>query len=197
MQRVAVPESKLPPAATTEELPSWQEYRSLKDVFRTALGLVLDYWYHQNGGYKLSPAEKRKSETYSAEKEPSSSKQVNGDHVNNDTANSGVNGTSNGNSGSRRNTDHSAETTDPQTLPEANKGLGSAESIFQHRRQRLLKMLGQVDGKPGPNAKKRSRAEHHDGPPFTIQRIAEVLIAPERVSSTCTQINVNLDLQGQ
>ena len=35
------------------------QYKSLREVVRTALGLVLDYMYVNKGGYTLSPAEKR------------------------------------------------------------------------------------------------------------------------------------------
>ena len=46
----------------------------------------------------------------------------------------------------------------------------SSEYVFQQRRQRLMAMLLPKDG------------EESEEPPFTIQRIAEVLVAPDRVS---------------
>ena len=60
----------------------------------------------------------------------------------------------------------------------------AAEVIFSQRRRRLLIMLGQTGDKARVSrpAFQQFEAADDDGPPFTIQRIAEVLIAPERVS---------------
>jgi hypothetical protein len=53
----------------------------------------------------------------------------------------------------------------------------SPDSVYQQRRQRLLTMLM-------PPHKREDRQRVFDnGPPFTIQRIAEVLVSPERVST--------------
>lgn len=56
----------------------------------------------------------------------------------------------------------------------------SSEYIFQQRRQKLL---GMVLGYPDhPDRASRLKSASSEGPPFTIQRIAEVLVSPERVS---------------
>ena len=53
----------------------------------------------------------------------------------------------------------------------------SSQYVFQQRRQRLMAMLLPKDG------------EESGEPPFTIQRIAEVLVAPDRVSIDMIVIN--------
>lgn len=64
----------------------------------------------------------------------------------------------------------------------------SPELIFQQRKRRLLAMLGNGNGeasplyKPSLTSPSDANAATVEGPPFTIQRIAEVLLAPERVS---------------
>jgi hypothetical protein len=57
----------------------------------------------------------------------------------------------------------------------------SSEAVFQQRRQRLVNMLLPENHDRSP---RRSTVAPSDGPPFTIQRIAEVLVSPERVSRT-------------
>ena len=104
-------------------------YKTLQEALRVALGLVLDHFYRQRGGYKLSPAEKR------------------------------------------RNTKLHAKT----DKEKQGSGSLSADAIYEQRRLRLLNMLV-----PDKNGDDRQHA--NDGPPFTIQRIAEVLVSPERVS---------------
>jgi hypothetical protein len=193
MQLVALQASKKPPPPTLDEVTVSQgEYKCLKDVFRTALGLVLDHWYHHQGGYKLSPAEKRRSETatVSAGKAKSASSAV---------SHTLVNGTSNGSHNGvkpERQTigapaappGHEVNNmSSPAKLPTKDVGLPSvaAEEIFQQRRHRLLIMLGQqVDDIRDNSSSARRYHGEDDCPPFTIQRIAEVLIAPERVSMT-------------
>mmetsp|Transcript_17408 Transcript_17408/g.49112 ORF Transcript_17408/g.49112 Transcript_17408/m.49112 type:complete len:1108 (-) Transcript_17408:113-3436(-) len=55
----------------------------------------------------------------------------------------------------------------------------SPEAIFQQRRERLLLML--ISSEPDRDGwMGKPRGEHTKGPPFTIQRIAEVLLHPER-----------------
>ena len=89
---------------------------SLREAFRVAIGLVLDAWFQNKGGYVLSPAERK---------------------IHKD-----------------------------QAL--------AAKDIFLLRKDRLLKRLGL------PEADPNQKGEHLAGPPFTIQRIAEVLVTPEK-----------------
>jgi hypothetical protein len=106
-------------------------YKTLQEALRVALGLVLDHFYSKCGGYKLSPAEKRRNDTMS----------LGGDNKRNPPL--------------------------------------SSDSVFQQRRQRLLAMLLPPHKREG-----HQRANDNDnGPPFTIQRIAEVLVSPGRVST--------------
>lgn len=170
------------------------QYRCLKDVFRMALGVVLDHWYRHKGGYKLSPAEKRRSqaaETANANNNNSSAQLVNGEshkkpappvdsknqhpqpHQQPSTTKQA---TSEGNK-----TDTNKEAPQPQSpLPTDQK----SQEIFHQRRQRLLMMLGQQGNNSKSSRRNPSTARRYqgegEGPPFTIQRIAEVLIAPER-----------------
>lgn len=148
----AVHASKLGASATPgeeDDMVVSSEYTTLQEAFCVALGLVLDHFYRYRGGYKLSPAERRRNETLHA----------------------------NSNSGSQSDKTNSEEPTTNAPL--------SPETIFQQRRQRLVRML-----LPSPSSEKESvemqsqQSPNNDGPPFTIQRIAEVLVAPERVSFT-------------
>ena len=111
-----------------------QQYKTLREAFRVAIGLVLDHSYRHCGGYKLSPAEKRRNGKMS-----------------------------------------------DKGIDEKRKIL-SSEDIFQQRRLRLLTMLQPVSGNV-ENSSRRLKVTPIDGPPFTIQRIAEVLVSPERVST--------------
>ena len=209
MQRISLPgESNKPPMASTDEVNLFpDEYHCLRDVFRMSLGLVLDHWYKQKGGYKLSPAERRRSQTASADNKPtpanaasSSSTPVNGEKtLNPNNITNGSHSTSTENKGA------SPSAGGPQNVPEkafsAPQGPSSsstdvtkkafttesAEDFFSQRRRRLLIMLGQTGdnaNRANPPAIRRFQAADDDGPPFTIQRIAEVLLAPERVSPT-------------
>jgi len=113
-----------------------QEHRTLQEAFRIALGIVLDHFYQNRGGYKVSPAEKGKQSLI----------------------------------GSSRKIGNDLSVTELPLTP---------EDIFIQRRQRLVDML-----KPRPKTPNKA-VDHQnmpDGPPFTVQRIAEVLISPERVS---------------
>lgn len=126
---------KLGPSSALEETSigvSQNQYKTLQESFRVALGNVLDHFYKHRGGYKLSPAEKRRYETVDA---------------------SDV-------------TENMGGENKPQGL--------SSEVVFQQRRQKLLSMML-------PETMPQNRKmEPTQGPPFTIQRIAEVLVSPER-----------------
>jgi hypothetical protein len=117
-------------------------YKTLQEAFRVALGLVLDHFYRHRGGYKLSPAEKRRNQTLSATTSNSSEK-----------------------------TSSDERRISPQ----------SSEDVFHQRRQRLVTML-LPDSESSEDGPRRRNLVTSDGPPFTIQRIAEVLVKPERVS---------------
>lgn len=104
-------------------------YKTLQQAFRTALGVVLDFFYKHRGGYRLSQAEKR----------------GNGALV---------------------------------VKWNDEKKTQSVEALFQQRRQRLLHMLDSHAG----TSFRRQESVVSSGPPFTIQRIAEVLLSPHRVS---------------
>lgn len=176
-QRVAIPSPKGPVTpAVDDEVSSFKGYRCLKDAFRAAIGFVLDYWYRQKDGYKLSPAEKRRSETSKSERSiPSNSRTENDSN----TKSSNVN--PNNISAGSTTTDRGDNKSQTEESKQYINDIYSPENIFQQRRQRLLTMLGQPEDKVAMNTVHRFLAED-DGPPFTIQRIAEVLIAPERVS---------------
>jgi hypothetical protein len=138
-------------------------YKTLRGALRKALVLVLDHSYLRRGGYKLSPAELRIHAAAAA--------------AQNSTA--GVT---------------KIDVTPP-----------SPEKTFLQRRRRLLELLGQDSESTEAETKSQSECvtngdsviSHHaftgpsylgdsagefNGPPFTIQRIAEVLVVPERVS---------------
>jgi hypothetical protein len=121
---------------STDEKVVEQPHRTLQEVFRNAVWIVLDHFYHSRGGYRLSPAEKRRNEKLSACK-------------------GGV--------------DFSI-TVLPLT----------PQDVFVQRRQRLVDMLSPRRSSGGIVAVHTVMSA---GPPFTIQRIAEVLISPERVSN--------------
>jgi len=144
-------------------------FRTLRGALRLAVALVLEYSYKNRGGYKLSPAEKRRFDVLqNAQNKLAKEK--------NSTTN------------------HPSQT----------------DIAFMERRMRLLKMLGGgksgrssssarlISGMYSGNAsdggftsdtsidslvKRRTGedfANHTYGPPFTIQRVAEVLLMPER-----------------
>ena len=121
--------------------PNFFTYHSLKDALSFALSSVLDFYYRKRGGYKLSPAEKRKYSLGTTD----AAKSVG---------------------------DENHNTTQDNTV----------DNIFQSRKKHILDMLGRycdINGEQGAN----SRSSVSGGgvlPPFTIQRIAEVLMEPER-----------------
>ena len=143
-------------------------YKCQRDAIRTAMQLALDHFYKTRGGYRLSPAEKRRNATLlaqSAESENKETKQL----------------------GAKQASGGSTETAQSDSLRSAL----SPEEIFRQRRYRLLHMLeaptaadkGASKNKDGGgklSGAVPSRSGPDNGPPFTIQRIAEVLVSPER-----------------
>ena len=117
-----------------------QSHGTLQEAFRIAVGIVLDHFYQNMGGYKLSPAEK-------GEKSFIATRRKTGSHFS------------------------------------INELSLTPEDIFIQRRRRLTNML--QPRRRIPN-KEPSHQNISGGPPFTLQRIAEVLISPERVSH-CVQ----------
>jgi len=144
------------------------EYKTLREAVRTAIGLVLDHSYRFRGGYKLTTAELRK---YQAEQQASDGKV--GQQVSDGK--------------------HDAEEKQSdrkEDAQEKTKG-PSPEEAFHKRRKILLALVGD-EAEVGDNGEetnselKRANEKdipHRNGPPFTLQRLAEVLIAPERVSN--------------
>jgi hypothetical protein len=106
--------------------------KSLKNVFRTAVSLVLDHFYKNRDGYKLSPAEKRRNERMNADaaQEKDVVMKDDGSEMNGSTMSAPV-----------------------PLSTEAKQVTISAEDVFQQRRQRLLMMLGQASD---PNSKFRA-----------------------------------------
>jgi hypothetical protein len=159
----------LTPVMPTTEAPTCR-FNTLRGALLSALGLVLDHSYRNRGGYKLSPAELRIHAAAAA----SQSAALNG---------------MNANGGSEK-----------ENSPELELEPPSPEKTFQQRRRRLLAQLGEDDcssdpqsvpqspshqqaAATGPGSHLGDSAEFVSGPPFTIQRIAEVLLTPERVST--------------
>jgi len=130
-------------------------YKNLQTSFRVALGLVLDHFYHnRKNGYKLSPAEQRRNERLAV--------------------------TVDNKANSNNSTDKDSTTT-TTTKGDKLSSLLSSEHIFQQRRQRLMAMLLPSTSHMEDSQQRRLRRERkRDDPPFTIQRIAEVLVAPDR-----------------
>uniref|UniRef100_A0A7S3L3B8 Uncharacterized protein n=1 Tax=Amphora coffeiformis TaxID=265554 RepID=A0A7S3L3B8_9STRA len=116
-------------------------YNSLRQVFRIATGSVLDHFFQNRGGYKLSPAERRRNSTVV------SSNKTEGDKA-------------------------MSESTE-------NGGTQTAEEVFKKRKQRLLNLLGDSD-ETTKNSGTVATPQYISGPPFTVQRVAEVLLTPER-----------------
>lgn len=106
--------------------------------------------FYRRSGYKLSPAEKRRNATLRAAQADESK-----------------------NDGGTKSDQPGCKASQLAAL--------SAEEIFQQRRQRLLSMIDAPT--PVSMEVKKLPAEQdmlEDGPPFTVQRVAEVLVAPER-----------------
>jgi hypothetical protein len=115
---------------------------------RVATGIVLDHFYHNRGGYTLSPAEKRRNESSSREEGGISNEVANG-----------------------------CSSMSSETAVGNKSSMPSSEEIYQQRRQRLLQML------TSPKSQGGMTIFTDEGAPFTVQRIAEVLLAPDRVCS--------------
>ena len=196
--------------------------RTLRDVLKTSIALVLDYSYKHQGGYKVNQAERKRYQSFMRE----TYKQTNNNLQNENN-----------------------HTQLPEIKNEASQ---QAQLIYIERRNRLILMLSRKDEadtdsfptnisyplssndtlslpeisinksidesvtkstiheptekiKPETGTEKFSNSENidnsesikgttmldrhtdsdvEDGPPFTIQRIAEVLVMPERVSNS-------------
>lgn len=166
-------------------------YSSLKEAVHSALSLVLDHFHKNRGGYKLSPTEllvnnvvsnsKRKSVDADSDAKPSAPDAT----------------TDNGDQRDKR------VLSRDEILKEGELGASLAgncvgvvmpgnlqpleELVFRRRKQRLLDMLGQFCGsdyKPAASSDVSSATDSKKiGPPFTIQRVAEILVEPERYYS--------------
>lgn len=139
-------------------------YKTLQMALRVATGKVLDHFYHTRGGYKLSPAERRRNR-------PPPKIEV----VVDDPA--GKNGAD------VRTSLTSVDDSEKNDGMKHGRPL-SPEDIFQQRRQKLLHMLtpASIFLEPSSFRRRKSTVVQNDLAPFTLQRIAEVLLAPERVS---------------
>jgi hypothetical protein len=139
-----------------------QHYISVQDALRYALNLVLDYYYSHHGGYKVSRTEKQ-------------------------ICSSAIDTIKSTNEVSNVTNDDTTRTNQPVAM--------SDEEIFQKRKKRLLDMLGRYcegnldqEGSNSDTEKAsnivissyRGNAKNTIHPPFTIQRVAEVLMEPER-----------------
>ena len=157
---------------------------SLRGAMRLAVALVLEYSY-KHGGYKLSPAEKRRFEV----SQQKSMKNL-----------SSPDGSKRQQSSSSMNRDKNQFYGDYSVTP------SQMDFAFTERRMRILKMLcggkksrsssasqhvREYTSDSGSSLGSTKRSSIHDGaegqqhcsgPPFTIQRVAEVLLMPERVS---------------
>lgn len=149
--------------------------KTLRAALRSALSLVLDHSYCTRGGYKLSPAELRIHAAAVAAQTAASN------------AIAAAAAAADGGSGGGSEKENSPELADLEPP--------SPEKTFLQRKRRLLALLGDdslsdaSEAPPhsplhhhGPSYLGGGVSEFHEGPPFTIQRIAEVLVAPERVS---------------
>jgi hypothetical protein len=158
------------PGLTPLVVPSTEatcRFKTLRGALRVALGLVLDNSYRNRGGYKLSPAELRIHAATAAAQSAASHAVSSG--------------------GSEK-----------ENSPELEVEPPSPEKTFQQRKRRLLALLGEddVSSSEQPPSAPQSPLHHQatapvpsylgddtefaSGPPFTIQRIAEVLLDPER-----------------
>lgn len=133
-------------------------YKSLQMAVRVATGIVLDHFYHNRGGYTLSPAEKRRNESSSREEGGISNEVANG-----------------------------CSSMSSETAVGKKSSMPSSEEIYQQRRQRLLQML------TSPKSQGGMTIFTDEGAPFTVQRIAEVLLAPDRVCSFHLVKSVKVD----
>lgn len=189
---------------TAMELPGQLQYKCLKEAFRTALNLVLDYFY-KNRGYKLSPAELKSNVFFSKEHITATTamdSKRRADEPYNDTKRSSSDAVADDGE-YRAKLITSRETmmregifsmngprqADGQLeIRNDNRSHQKEDVFFQRRKQRLLGMLGKAESesKPTPSSQALSvpgsieTGCNDNEPPFTIQRVAEVLIAAER-----------------
>jgi len=136
-------------------IPSTQPeiFTNLKQVFQLAMATVLDYSYTYRGGYRTSVLEKRRMEQCMV------------------------------------------ATSNPSTTATESKDYDPniAQTIFLQRRERLLLLLGKpishghtetvsdaVESR-STHGEKDDEEEEEEGPPFTMQRLAEILLMPDRV----------------
>jgi hypothetical protein len=118
------------------------------------MGLILDHSYRNKGGYQLTPSEIR---AYQGQSKEESEQEI-----------------------------QSPKAGDGKPSPLRKP---SSDETFQKRRKLLLKLVdgtGSEMEEIGATLTKEAALKdipRRDGAPFTIQRIAEVIIAPERVSS--------------
>jgi hypothetical protein len=138
------------PPASTAEMTA--KYSCLRELFRVAISLLLEHYYQHRGGYKLSPVEKRRHVMTMSATATSSAMKNDEKQPMEISAQNGINS----------NTDLARGEAEKKPSPE--------EEVFRQRWQRVLSLLEQPTGSLSEDV----------GPPFTIQRIAEVLIAPER-----------------
>lgn len=165
-----------------ESLEDGPRYRTLREVIRVALALVLDHAYRYRGGYKLSPAERRRSEILSkiVNKRQSSESPMRGQ------------GDEEGMQQKHPNLSELAFLERKEKLL-AMLGGGVREATLP---KRLAPWTddggsGNVSDASGGSIGKLSfvsterrdesvEVDGGDRPPFTIQRVAEVLVTPER-----------------
>jgi PPP4R2 len=183
-----------------ENNPGEPKYKCLQDAFRIALELVLDFFFRNCGGYTLSPAEKLRNAQFTTSSDASTlvtlesrtvsqyqerkktHAEFSGDKVSGTKMSArekmmnegllAMNGSENASVASEKSNE--------------NKPMLQQELIFRERRKRLLDMLGsssRTDANIKSNGMPLSHLPGDNGPPFTIQRLAEVLIAPERYYS--------------
>ncbi len=166
---ISVPSSSASMGPLCLSLP----FRTLRGALRLAVALVLEYSYKHRGGYKLSPAEKRRFEVLQ-------------------------------NANNKLTKDRSSSTYYPSQTDFAFmerrmrllKMLGGGKSGRSSSAARVVSSVSAYSGNGSDGgltsdtsidsiARKRSIEDftnHSYGPPFTIQRVAEVLLMPERVS---------------
>ncbi len=166
---ISVPSSSASMGPLCLSLP----FRTLRGALRLAVALVLEYSYKHRGGYKLSPAEKRRFEVLQ-------------------NANNKLTKDRNSNTYYPSQTDFAFMERRMRLL----KMLGGGKSGRSSSAARVVSSTSTYSGNASDGgltsdtsidsiARKRSNEDftnHSYGPPFTIQRVAEVLLMPERVS---------------
>lgn len=167
------------------------QYKSLSEAFREGVGYVLEHYYKNRGGYKLSATEMRQirvSETKRAMGDNGSEKQSYRDALLMGSKTTQASGESNEMSSSALHPQIPESSIPARSIVATFDVLHSAEErkhyefeSFQRRKERIVALVG---GFPHGDATNGTYGRRHDdGPPFTLQRIAEVLIDPERYYS--------------